>query len=95
MDLFAREFLIPRSVVRKLHLECHMTCSDIASRLGAPFEVVAQQLLDAMLLPLVEHNPPKMDSEKPLNHKQMDAVNHRGPAFLLKAGPVLVKRGLL
>lgn len=87
MDLFAREFLIPRSVVRKLHLECHMTCSDIASKLGAPFEVVAQQLLDAMLLPLVEHNPPKMDSEKPLNHKQMDAVNHRGPAFLLKAGP--------
>ncbi|MCU4337990.1 UvrD-helicase domain-containing protein [Acinetobacter dispersus] len=87
MDLFAREFLIPRSVVKKLHLECQMTCSDIASKLGAPFDVVAQQMLDAMLLPMVEHKPPIMDLEKPLNQKQNDAVNHRGPAFLLQAGP--------
>jgi hypothetical protein len=72
-----------------------MTCSDIASKLGAPFEVVAQQMLDAMLLPLVEHNPPKMDSEKSLNHKQKDAVNHRGPAFYLRQAQVLVKRELL
>ena len=87
MDLFAREFLLPRSVVKKMHLECHMTCSDIASKLGAPFEVVAQQMLDAMLLPMVENKPQEIDPEMPLNEKQNDAVNHRGSAFLLQAGP--------
>jgi Zn-dependent peptidase ImmA (M78 family) len=53
MDLFAREFLLPRSFVRKLHLEDKLSASDIAKLLGAPFEVVAQQLLDALLLPPV------------------------------------------
>ncbi len=87
MDLFAREFLLPRSVVRKLHLEDSMSCSDIASKLGAPFEVVAQQMLDAMLLPIVKSKPQKTDIVSPLNIKQLDAVNHRGAAFLLQAGP--------
>jgi superfamily I DNA/RNA helicase len=86
MDLFAREFLLPRSVVRKLHLDDGMTASDIAMKLGAPFEVVAQQLLDALLLPpivasLDEHK------ERPLNTLQEVAVNHRGAPYLLEAGP--------
>src|SRR4030095_2424124 len=36
MDLFAREFLLPRSFVRKLHLEGHLSASAIAERLRAP-----------------------------------------------------------
>lgn len=87
MDLFAREFLLPRSVARRLHVEQGMSCSDIAERLGAPFEVVAQQLFDALLLPIVE---PEVDAERPeipLNKKQRIAADHRGMAFLLQAGP--------
>lgn len=51
MDLFARELLLPRHVAFDLHVAQGQTCSDIAARLGAPFEVVAQQMLDALLLP--------------------------------------------
>lgn len=87
MDLFAREFLLPRSVVKKLHLEYHMTCSDIADKLGAPFDVVAQQMFDAMLLPIVENEVNEITRDMPLNEKQEKAVNHLGTAFLLQAGP--------
>ena len=51
MDLFAREFLLPRPVVRTLHVDQGLTASEIAGRIGAPFDVVAQQLFDALLLP--------------------------------------------
>jgi hypothetical protein len=53
MDLFGRELLLPRQWVRSRHLE-GMTASQIAERIGAPFDVVALQLLDALLLPQVE-----------------------------------------
>lgn len=41
MDLFAREFLLPRHVVRALHLEERCSASEIAERLGAPFDLRA------------------------------------------------------
>ena len=86
IDLFAREFLLPRPVVRKLHIEEGLTASAIAQRLGAPFEVVAQQLLDALLLPPIA---PKAENKgrAPLNPLQAEAAKHRGKAYLLEAGP--------
>ena len=54
MDLFAREFILPRPVAQRLHLVDAMTASQIAERLAAPFDVVALQLLDGLLLPRVE-----------------------------------------
>jgi len=87
MDLFAREFLLPRPVVRDLHLGQGLTCSDIAGRLGAPFDVVAQQMLDALLLPSVIQEPTPLATEIPLNEEQRQAAAHRGNAFLLQAGP--------
>ncbi|KPY89800.1 UvrD-helicase domain-containing protein [Pseudomonas syringae pv. tagetis] len=87
MDLFARELLLPRSRVVDLHLTQHQTCSEIANRLGAPFEVIAQQMLDALLLPSVPTVAPKTPSEIPLNDEQRTAASHRGGAFLLQAGP--------
>ncbi len=87
MDLFAREFLLPRPVVRDLHLGQGLTCSDIAGRLGAPFDVVAQQMLDALLLPSVRQEPSALEAEIPLNEEQRQAAAHRGNAFLLQAGP--------
>lgn len=86
MDLFAREFLLPRPVVRRLHLEEGMTASDIAKKLGAPFEVVAQQLLDALLLPAIVASS-DTHKENQLNELQADAASHRGGAYLLEAGP--------
>lgn len=87
MDLFAREFLLPRSVVRKFHIEDGLTASEIATRLGAPFEVVAQQLFDALLLPAVVETAKAPKKEIPPNELQRIAAAHRGEAYLLEAGP--------
>lgn len=87
MDLFAREFLLPRAVARKLHLEERLTASAIAERLGAPFAVVAQQLFDALLLPPIELPPTSTAAEKLLNGRQAVAARHRGKPYLLEAGP--------
>lgn len=87
MDLFAREFLLPREFVRKLHIDQKLTASQIAEQLGAPFEVVAQQLLDALLLPRVELEEKPGRVERPPNKLQEAAAAHRGQAYLLEAGP--------
>lgn len=86
MDLFGREFLLPRSVARRLHVDEGMTASAIAARLGAQFEVVAQQLLDALLLPLVTPDI-RIREEKQLNKEQKLAAEHWGSPYLLEAGP--------
>lgn len=87
MDLFAREFLLPRSWIQRLHLEDQRTVTAIASACKAPFGVVAQQLFDALLLPTLRPAPPRKNSTKPLNPDQQNAVKHRGKPFLLEAGP--------
>lgn len=87
MDLFAREFLLPRPVVRTLHVDQGLTASEIAERLGAPFDVVAQQLLDALLLPPIAPLPDEETQERPPNALQAAAASHRGEAYLLEAGP--------
>ncbi|RKH97266.1 ImmA/IrrE family metallo-endopeptidase [Corallococcus sp. AB030] len=87
MDLFAREFLLPRPVARKLHLEDNLQVTDIAERLGAPLDVVAQQLFDALLLPSISPGAMTSGVEHPLNSLQASAADHRGIAYLLEAGP--------
>ena len=87
MDLFAREFLLPREVLRRLHVEEGMTASAIAVRAGAPFAVVAQQLLDALLLPPVARDEERPKERKAPNPLQAAAAEHRGCAYLLEAGP--------
>jgi len=87
MDLFAREFLLPRAVVRRLYLQDGLTANVIATRLGAPFDVVAQQLFDALLLPPISPAPPEKRIERPLNSAQRRAADHRGRAYILEAGP--------
>lgn len=87
MDLFARELLLPRSVARDLHVAGGLSASEIAAKLGAPFEVVAQQLFDALLLPPVPAKRAEAHVERPLNPLQAAAAAHRGEAYLLEAGP--------
>lgn len=88
MDLFGRELLLPRAWVRQLHLGHGLTASAIAERLGAPFDVVAQQLLDALLLPHIAQEEAEGErAELPLNSLQRRAAEHRGKPFILEAGP--------
>ena len=87
MDLFAREMLLPRNVVRALHVDNGLTATAIAEKLGAPFDAVAQQLLDALLLPPVPPVTEAPPAERPLNSLQAVAAAHRGEAYLLEAGP--------
>jgi len=88
MDLFGRELILPRKRAKALHLD-GMTATEIAERLGAPFDVVAMQLFDALLLPEIE--PQAEDAAekplKPLNPEQAEAARHRGVPYLLEAGP--------
>ncbi len=86
MDLFAREFLLPRGWLRKLHLAGE-TAVQIATRCKAPHSIVAQQLFDALLLPTVDLTPSKSAPVRPLDESQRRAVKHRGLPFLLEAGP--------
>ncbi|HEX8584226.1 MAG TPA: UvrD-helicase domain-containing protein [Allosphingosinicella sp.] len=87
MDLFARELLLPRHVVRRLHVDEGMSASDIAKQFGAPFDVVAQQLFDALLLPIARPTVEAPRPDKPLNPEQAAAADHRGKPYLLEAGP--------
>ncbi|MBK1718120.1 UvrD-helicase domain-containing protein [Thiocystis violacea] len=87
MDLFARELLLPRTVAWALHVDQGLSASSIAARLGAQFEVVAQQLFDALLLPTVPPAATATHIERPLNPLQAAAAGHRGEAYLLEAGP--------
>jgi DNA helicase-2/ATP-dependent DNA helicase PcrA len=90
MDLFARELLLPRSVARRHYIDSGFSSVDIAKRLGAPLQVVQQQLLDALLLPT---EPPVIagpTATVPIpipDPTQIAAANHRDTAFLLQAGP--------
>lgn len=86
MDLFARELLLPRELMRRLHLECGLSATQIASRMNAPFDSVAQQLIDALFLPIIQPDD-RVREEYPLNTAQAKAAAHRGPAYLLEAGP--------
>lgn len=87
MDLFAREFLLPRPLMRRLHVEEGLSASQIAAHMDAPLAVVSQQLLDALLLPIEAIKAEKPHVERPLNDLQAKAAKHRGKAYLLEAGP--------
>lgn len=87
MDLFARELLMPCHWLRRLHLDDGDTAESIAGRLHAPYEVVAQQMLDALLLPAPGIENPASDEVSEINKKQEAASTHLGAPFLLEAGP--------
>lgn len=87
MDLFAREFLLPRNVMRRLCVDEGLTAAVIAGRIGAPFTIVAQQLLDALLLPPMTQSGAVANGDHALNAEQLAAAAHRGLPYLLGAGP--------
>ena len=99
-NVFAREFLLPRSFARQLYIDEAMTASAIASHMNLPKALVRQQIFDALLLPMAEEEAPAIASSyTPISDRSQDrAVTHRDTPFLLQAGPgtgktrTLVKR---
>lgn len=87
MDLFAREFLFPRTLAWSWHVDDGLSADEIARTLDAPYPVVAVQLFDALLLPQSGPDEGAATTPKPLNEEQKRAAEHEGSALLLKAGP--------
>lgn len=88
MDLFAREFLFPRALARRWHLEEGLSAQAIASKLMAPYDMVAVQIFDAIWLPPVaELKASEISPPKPLNDDQQRAARHSAGPLLLRAGP--------
>ena len=88
MDLFAREFLFPRTLARRWYLEEGLSAQAIAAKLRAPYDMVAVQIFDAIWLPTIAE--PKVSEaglSKPLNDAQNRAAHHSGGPLLLRAGP--------
>jgi DNA helicase II / ATP-dependent DNA helicase PcrA len=98
-NVFAREFVLPRKVTRRLHVAEAKSSLDIAAATGLAIALVRQQLLDALLLPPAPEETVTVEA-KPLkpDPSQDRAVAHRASPFQLQAGPgtgktrTLVKR---
>lgn len=86
-NLFAREFLLPRS---KLHRLCRrevFSAERIAAIVGVPIDLVMQQLADALLLP-EERSPNNAVREEPApDSTQVQAIEVTPSAHRVRAGP--------
>lgn len=85
-NVFAKEFLLPRSTARALFLDGKSAMA-IATNLSFPLELVRQQLLDGLLLPseVTEEETPE-DPIKPTKQQQ-DAAASDARVSLIVAGP--------
>lgn len=88
-NVFAREFLLPRAMASRLHMEERLTATAITERTGLPSALVRQQLFDALLFPEVpEPVATELSAQVPQSDPSQDrAVAHTGTPFQLQAGP--------
>ena len=98
-NVFAREFLFPRSLARRLHAGEYLGAAEIAEKTGLSKHVIRQQIFDALLLPPPPEAMIETEQRVPLpDSSQNRAAAHRGSPFQLQAGPgtgktsTLVKR---
>jgi DNA helicase-2/ATP-dependent DNA helicase PcrA len=97
-NVFAREFLLPRSAARQMFVAEGASASDIAKQRDLPLPLVRQQILDVILLPPVEADAPAATPATLDDPVQDEAAAHRDAPYLLEAGPgtgktrTLVKR---
>lgn len=85
-NIFAKEFLLPRETAAKLYSE-GTKASCIAKKLVLPLELVRQQLLDALLLPIPSEV--EEDASEPLiqTEEQKEAACSSERVSLVVAGP--------
>jgi DNA helicase-2/ATP-dependent DNA helicase PcrA len=88
-NVFAREFLVPRTLALDLYLGRKWSVDRIATEMMLRKDIITQQLLDGLLLPaFVESDQPKKPvSVPPPDASQVVAASHRGCAFQVEAGP--------
>lgn len=86
-NVFAREFLLPRSLASKWFVEDGARASDIVSKTGLPLPLVRQQILDACLLPTLEAAAPRPPVAFKRDPAQERAAAHRNSPYQLRAGP--------
>ena len=98
-NVFAREFLFPRPLARRLHIDEGLGASEVAERTGLPKNLIRQQIFDALLLPPASEASSSPTFRSPSYDASQDrAAAHRGSGFQLQAGPgtgktsTLVKR---
>lgn len=87
-NVFAREFLLPRALARRLFLDERKSAAEIAGLLKIPPGLVRRQLFDSILGPdaAAPNNGGSRGTAKP-DESQIDAARFDGPALLLEAGP--------
>ena len=86
-NVFAREFLFPRIVARRLYVDEGKSAADICLATGLPVPLVRQQLLDALLLPEITPDEKKPAAYFAKDPEQEAAATHGGSPYLLRAGP--------
>lgn len=87
-NVFAREFLLPRSLARDLFMNERLGAMEIATKSGLSINLVRQQLFDALLLPSqIPEEIPSASHSMNEDESQERAARHRGTAFQLQAGP--------
>lgn len=86
-NVFAREFLLPRSLARQLFLAERKNASDIAGELKLPPALVRRQLLDSLLGLDVPSAAQAGGPKTTPDNSQRDAAEYTGRALLLEAGP--------
>lgn len=87
-NVFAREFILPREYARQLFLSEKLTASEIAKRVGMPLPQVRRQLFDALLKPdIASAVEPATTVLIELDPSQQKAVDFKGRALLVEAGP--------
>ncbi len=99
-NVFAREFLLPRTLAHHLFVTEGRTAAAISQDSGLPVPLVRQQILDVALLPAsaAKDAKPALPRLSRADPAQDRAAAHRGSAFQLQAGPgtgktsTLVKR---
>lgn len=86
-NLFAREFLLPRSKLRRQCAQVVFSAENIANRVGVPIDLVMQQLADALLLPEERIGSAEYQGEKPPDATQTKAIQSSLGPQRVCAGP--------
>src|SRR6185437_14571950 len=88
-NIFAREFLFPRALAKRLFVTAQGSAAAIAKDFDLPVPLVRQQILDVILLPPAAAESPEPPLDRPTrpDPAQDRAATNRGAPFQLQAGP--------
>lgn len=86
-NVFAREFLLPKSTARELFLVDGLAATDIARSRELPDELVRLQIYDAVLLPQPAISAKEYKLPDKPTSAQQPAVDSDEPVSLIEAGP--------